>query len=277
MTSDRTTIIAEIGENHVGDWEMAQRMVVEAARAGADIVKFQSYRGVDVADNDPEREWFQRVELPDEMHLKLARVARENGVEFLSSPFTLERARFLCEKVLLRSIKIASSEMLNRPLLRYVAGRAQTVYLSTGMATLEEVREAVDLLRNVPRVVILHCVTQYPLRDSDANLRAIPGLREAFPWREIGYSDHTIGLLAPVVAVSLGATVIEKHFTLDKGLPGTDHILAVTPDELREMVGMIRATEQLLGAARKEPVEAELAIREAVRSRFPKTAGQEAV
>jgi len=270
----RTTVIAEIGENHVGDWDRARRMVAEAARTGAQIVKFQSYRGSDVAEDDPEKEWFHQVELPDAMHLELAELARANGVQFLSTPFTLERARFLCERVGLTSIKVGSSEMLNLPLLDYLNGRAQTVYLSTGMATLEEVRQAVARLGRIRRLVILHCVTQYPLQDADANLRAIPLLRNAFPQHEVGYSDHTIGLLAPVVAVSLGATVIEKHFTLDKTLPGTDHILSVTPEELRQMIGMIRRAEELLGAARKEPVAAERVIREAVRTRFPKQAAE---
>ncbi len=266
----RTIVIAEIGENHIGDWDRARQMVVAAARAGADIVKFQSYRGGDVADDDPEREWFVRVQLPDALHVELAELARRQGVGFLSSPFTIERARFLCERVGLSAIKIASSEMLNGPLLDYVSRCAKTVYLSTGLATLDEVREAVARLRGVPEVIILHCVTQYPLQDVDANLRAITVLREAFPGRRIGYSDHTIGLLAPIVAVALGATVIEKHFTMDKSLPGTDHLLSVTPEELRTMVEWIRQAERLLGVARKAPVPAELAIRDTVRRRFQK-------
>lgn len=275
MTS-RTQIIAEIGENHVGDWDRARRMVVAAAQAGADIVKFQSYRGRDVSQADPEKEWFSRVELPDELHFELAEFARRSGVEFLSSPFTVERARFLCERLGLRSIKIASSEMLNRPLLRYVAGRTETIYLSTGMATLDEVKEAVQILRGVPRVVVMHCVTQYPLKDEEANLRAIRTLRETFPDHPIGYSDHTIGNLAPVLAVAIGATVIEKHFTLDKSLEGTDHALSVTPPELSEMVKIIRKAERLLGERKKHPIPSEMAIREMVRNRFLKTAEEPA-
>lgn len=266
----RTVVIAEIGENHVGDWDRARRMVIEAARAGADIVKFQSYRGQDVSETDPEREWFTRVELPDPVHVELMELARKNGVEFLSSPFTLERARFLCEQLGLRAVKIASSEMTNAPLLRYVAGKAETVYLSTGMATLDEVRRAVEILGTVPRVVIMHCVTQYPLQETNAHLRAIQVLRQAFPNHSVGYSDHTVGLLAPLLAVALGATVIEKHFTLDKSLPGTDHVFSVTPDELRELVAQIRRCELLLGAAEKQPVPAELAVRSVVRARFHK-------
>ena len=266
----RTTIIAELGENHVGDWDRARRMVIAAAEAGVDIVKIQSYLGSDVADDDPEKAWFTQVQVPDAIHVELAELARRHGVEFLSSPFTVERARFLCEGLGLRSIKVASSELLNRALLDYINGYAETVYLSTGMATLEEIGHALRELPKVARVVIMHCVTQYPLKDDDANLLAIQALREAFPDRPIGYSDHTIGLVAPLAAVALGACVIEKHFTLDRSLPGTDQILSVTPEELRTLVGQIRHVERLLGSPQKQPVAAELAIRDAVRSRFPK-------
>jgi len=266
----KTTVIAEIGENHMGDWELARRMVKAAAQAGADVVKFQSYLGSDVADNDPEKEWFSQVQLPDKMHLELAHLAQTQGIAFLSSPFTVERARFLHDVVGLHAVKIASSEMLNEPLLRMVNESFETVYLSTGMATLEEVRQAVGWLPSVKRLVILHCVTQYPLKDEDANLRALKVLHQAFPHQEIGYSDHTVGLVAPVVAVALGATVIEKHFTLDKSLPGTDHILSISPDELKTLITTIRQTERLLGQAQKEPIEAERIIRQMVRERFTK-------
>jgi sialic acid synthase SpsE len=267
----RVTVIAEIGENHGGDMDLARQMIIEAASAGADIVKFQSYRGSDLAPDDPEREWFNRVALSNEAHHELARVARANGVGFMSAPFTLERARFLIEELELRAIKIASSEMLNLELLDYIAGRADTVYLSTGLADLEEVSVAVRRLEPVPALVVMHCVTQYPLADSDANLRAISTLATAFPDRRVGFSDHTIGLLAPLLAVALGATAIEKHFTLDRSLPGTDHVLSLTPPELAVLIGDIRRTELLLGAPDKQPVQAELAIRDFVRSRFPKS------
>ena len=266
----KTRIIAEIGENHVGDWDRARQMVVAAAHSGADIVKFQSYRGCDVAGEDPEKEWFHRVELPNELHFELKELAQQNGVEFLSTPFTVERARFLCEELGLAAIKIASSELTHAPLLDYVNRHAQRVYLSTGMATLDEIRQARERLSQVPDRVILHCVTQYPLRDEDANLQAIQLLKEEFPEDRIGYSDHTVGILAPVLAVALGATVLEKHFTLDKSLPGTDHVLSATPEEFSQMVRWIRQAEQLLGEEKKEPVAAEWAIRDLVRGRFPK-------
>lgn len=270
MSSSHVTVIAEIGENHLGDLGRAREMVIAAARAGADVVKFQSYRGEDVAPDDEEREWFEQVALTDTAHFELFELARSEGVEFLSAPFTLERARFLVEELGLSAIKIASSEMLNEPLLDYLDGRVQTVYLSTGLADLDEVERAVRRLESVPDVAVLHCVTQYPLRDEDANLLAVRTLAEAFPTRRVGYSDHTIGTVAPIIAVALGATVIEKHFTLDRSLPGTDHVLSVTPPELEELVREIRASEVLLGSPGKRPTESELAIREAVRSRFPK-------
>lgn len=265
-----TIVIAEIGENHLGEKGRARQMVIEAAKAGADIVKFQSYRGSDVADNDPEKEWFVKVELSDEMHFELKELAEKNGVEFLSSPFTVERAGFLCEKVGLKKIKIASSEMLNLGLLDYVNHHADTVFLSTGMATFEEIRQAVGHLSKVRQCYLLHCVTQYPVQPQDVNLAVITRFKKEFPEYSIGFSDHTIGIMASVIAVALGAEVIEKHFTLDKTLPGTDHVLSMDSQELREMIRQIRQVEVLLGDPDKKPIEAEKKIVQFVRARFPK-------
>jgi N,N'-diacetyllegionaminate synthase len=268
------TVIAEIGENHGGDMALAREMVERAAAAGADVVKFQSYRGADVAPDDPERDWFTQVELSDDAHHDLAELARSLGAEFLSAPFTVERAQLLVEGVGLDAVKVASSEMLNLALLDYLNGRVGTVYISTGLSNLDEVRQAVDRLADVPRVCVMHCVTQYPLADEDANVRAISTLAEALPDEriEIGYSDHTLGTTAPLLAVALGATTIEKHFTTDRSLPGTDHVLSLLPDELEEMVREIRRAEAMLGSGEKQPVEGELEIREFVRNRFPKAA-----
>lgn len=268
--SRETILIAEIGENHIGDWDRARQMVAEAARAGADVVKFQSYRASDVAPGDPEKEWFAQVQLPDELHFELVEHAQACGVEFMSTPFTVERARFLCERVKLRKIKIASSEILNFSLLDYVNQNAQEVFLSTGMSTLEEIGRALGHLDRVREVCLLHCVTQYPAQDEEVNLRAIPSLSRAFPDRLIGYSDHALGTEAAVAAVALGATVIEKHFTLSKTLPGTDHILSATPDEFFEMSRRIRRLEVLLGEAVKAPVPREKQIRDFVRNRWRK-------
>lgn len=272
----RTIVIAEIGENHLGDLERAARMVAAAAAAGADCVKFQSYRGRDVADDDPEKDWFERVELSDEAHYALREHARRHGVEFLSSPFTLERARFLLEELGLTKIKIASSEMLNYPLLDYVNARAQTVFLSTGMSTLEEVDRALARLKRVPERYVLHCVTQYPAEPGELNLRVIRTLQTVFADCRVGYSDHSLGIDACLAAAACGAQVIEKHFTLDKTLPGTDHVLSVTPDELRELVTRLRRLETMLGSPVKQPTPRELLIRESVRGRFAKGAAVKA-
>jgi N,N'-diacetyllegionaminate synthase len=270
----RVRVIAEIGENHGGDIELAAQMIERAAAAGADVVKFQSYRGADVAPDDPEREWFTQVELSEDDHRALLELARAHDVEFLSAPFSLERARLLVEDLGLTAVKVASSEMLNFGLLDYLNGRVETVYISTGLADLDEVRVAVDHLGDVPDVTVMHCVTQYPLADELANLNAVRTLSDALPGRQVGYSDHTIGTTAPLLAVALGATTIEKHFTVDRSLPGTDHVLSLLPDELERMVGEIRRAELMLGSGHKRPAEAELEIREFVRGRFPKTALQ---
>lgn len=270
MDSRHTIVIAEIGENHMGDMDIAHRMIEEAAAAGADIVKFQSYWGKDVPAEDDEREWFTRVQVSDEQHRELKTHAEKLGVEFLSSPFSMERVRFLCEGLGLEKIKIASSEMMNFPMLDYVNQHASTVFLSTGLSNLEEIDESLSHLRQVPHCYVLHCCTQYPALDMQANLQAIATMRNAFPGQIIGYSDHTLGIEAAVAAVALGAQVIEKHFTLGKELPGTDHIVSADPTELKEMIERIRRLEVLLGDGVKQPVAAELEIREFVRNRWAK-------
>lgn len=268
--AEKSVIIAEIGENHLGDMARARQMIAEAARSGADMVKFQSYLASEVADADPEKEWFAKVQLSDKAHYELKEWAEKHGVEFLSAPFSLNRARLLCEGLDLKKVKIASSEMLNFPLLDYVNKHVDVVFLSTGMATIGEIRLALTHLEKVKTCYIMHCVTQYPVRPEQANLRAINTLITEFPRHRIGYSDHTIGILAPIIAVALGARAIEKHFTLDKTLPGTDHVLSATPQELREMVDRIRETETVLGEPAKEPTLEERKIRDFVRGRFPK-------
>jgi N,N'-diacetyllegionaminate synthase len=266
---EKVIIIAEIGENHVGDMEMAKKMISVAAKAGADIVKFQSYLASEVADTDPEKEWFTKVQLSDEAHHELKKYADQCNVEFLSSPFSINRAKLLCEGLGLKKIKIASSEMLNLPLLDYVNNHAGTVFLSTGMATLDEIKKALSHLNKVD-CYIMHCTTQYPTKPEDANLHAITTLKTTFPHYHIGYSDHTIGVQAALAAVALGAEVIEKHFTLDKSLPGTDHILSADPDELKQLVKGVREVEKMLGSYSKKPTEDEAKIKSFIYSRFPK-------
>src|SRR5262245_63038544 len=158
----KVIVVAEIGENHLGDLGRARDMVAAAAGAGADSVKFQTYRGADVADDDPERDWFSQVELSDAEHFELADVARQNGVEFMSAPFTLERARFLVEELGSDKVKVASSELTNVALLEYLAGRVRSVFLSTGMSFLDEVSSAADTLAPVEELYLMHCTTAYP-------------------------------------------------------------------------------------------------------------------
>ena len=266
----RTIIIAEIGENHGGDWELAKRMVRAAAASGADIVKFQSYLGSQVKDDDPEKEWFTKVQLPNEKHFELKRLAEELNVEFLSSCFSLERARFLLEELSLPKVKIASSELLNLRLLDYVNDRAKVVFISAGMADMNEIRESLSHLRSVPQVYLMQCTTQYPCEAKDANLSVITTFKRSFSNHNVGYSDHTLGIRACAAAVALGAEVIEKHFTTDKNLPGTDHVLSADPAEFKTMVEEIRNVEVLLGSSEKQPTAAEQSIRDFVRARFPK-------
>lgn len=268
--TQKTVIIAEIGENHIGNWDRAKKMVRSAADAGVDIVKFQSYLGSEVDDADEEKEWFTQVALPDEMHFELKVLAESLGVEFLSTPFSPKRARFLVEQLGLKKIKIASSEMLNFGILDFLNGKIDTIFLSTGLASLDEVKIAVSHLDQIPEIFILHCTTQYPCLPDQANLSVIPTLIATFPHHGVGFSDHTIGNVAAVTAVGLGAKVVEKHFTLDKSLEGTDHVLSNTPQELKALVEQIRQVEKLMGSPIKEPIPAELEIRDMVRARFPK-------
>jgi len=256
----KTTLIAEIGENHYGNMQLARSMVVAAADHGAHVVKFQSYRGEDTAPDDPEREWFKQVELSDEMHFELKELAESKGVRFLSSPFNMERTRFLVEQLGLKEIKIASGMLRHLKVLDYLNSKAdvvETIYMSTGLATLEEIRDSLSHLKDIRRVVILHCVSCYPTDDEDANLRAITTLQREFPEYEIGYSDHTRGIEACVAAVALGATVLEKHFTYNVLMPGDDHAGGMTPADLAELAHRVERIEKMLGTGQKVPCEKE--------------------
>lgn len=265
----KVIIIAEIGENHLGDIKLAKKLIKEAADAGVDYVKFQSYKPENFRRDDPEYKWFKKVYLSDEAHFILKEFAQRYKIKFLSSPFSLERAKFLCETLRLKEIKIASGIMLNFPILDYINERTDTVFLSTGMANIKEIKTALSHLNKVKKCYILHCVTQYPCKDEEADLLAIKTLQETFPEHEIGYSDHTIGYLAPLLAVSLGATVIEKHFTFDKNTKkGTDHILSVESAELKDMVDSIGKIKLLMGRENKKPSIGERKIKNFIRNRF---------
>ena len=264
----RTIIIAEIGENYLGDVDIAKQMITEVVKAGADIVKFQSYLASEASDDDPEKELFEKVQLTNDVHFELKRYAEAKGIGFVSSPFSMNRARFLCEELGLKKIKIASPMIANFPLLEYINNRATTVFLSTGMANLKEISDALQCFWGVDKCYVMQCTFQYPTNPEDANLHVITTLKDMFHNCSVGYSDHTIGTQAVLAAVALGAEVVEKHFTLDRNQLGTDHILAVDPDGLREMAEKIEEIEVLLGSYVKKPTKEEEAIKSFMRTRF---------
>lgn len=298
-------IIAEAGVNHNGELDKARKLVDIAAEAGADAVKFQTFSAErlaatsapkasyqkDTTDaSESQFEMLRKLELPASWHEELQTRAHQKGIEFLSTAFDLKSLEFL-ESINLPRYKIPSGEITNGPLLWQFARTGKDLILSTGMATLGEIElglailshgmvnkteptgldevwrhwsepQAAEGLKN--KVSLLHCTSQYPTPMEDVNLRAMETLRGAFGL-PVGYSDHTQGLLIPVAAVARGATVIEKHFTLDRRLPGPDHKASLEPSELEDMVEQIRSVSQALGDGRKHPQTGELDTRSAAR------------
>jgi N,N'-diacetyllegionaminate synthase len=270
----KTLIIAEAGVNHNGDMEMARRLIDVAAEAGADLVKFQTfkadrlvaihapkaeYQRQTTGSEETQHEMIRRLELTREMHEALIDHCRLRDVRFFSTAFDLQSIDLLVELGLDR-FKIPSGEITNLPYLRRVGSFAKPVLLSTGMATLADIEAALTVLERAgtprERVTILHCNSEYPTPMEDVNLRAMRTLREAFGV-SVGYSDHTAGIEVAVAAVALGATVIEKHFTLDRSLPGPDHKASLEPAELAAMITAIRNIERAMGDGIKRPSTSE--------------------
>jgi N-acetylneuraminate synthase len=266
-------IIAEAGVNHNGDLAAAKRLIDAAADAGADSVKFQTFRaeesvtaGTPLAAyqkrNDPASASFlqmlKRLELPEGSTKELMRHAEKRGILCFSKPAWLGAVDEL-EDAGAPLYKIGSGDVTFHSLLRRVARTGKPVILSTGMATIEEVREALDVLRaaGASELAVLHCVTSYPVEFPQANLKAIETLAKAFGDVPVGYSDHTLGSEAALAAVALGACIVEKHFTLDRALPGPDHKVSLEPAELAAMIRQIRNVEKALGHGRKELAECE--------------------
>lgn len=267
-------IIAEAGVNHNGDINRALDMVAAAAEAGADYVKFQTYRTENlVHTNAPKAayqaassgaaesqyEMLKRLELSQEKHEALIEAAKENNIGFLSTAFDEDSADFL-QQCGLDFFKVPSGEITNVPLLRRIGSFGRPVILSTGMANLGDIEAAIRWLceggLRRDEIVLLHCTSQYPADFPQVNLKAMQSLRDAFGLR-VGYSDHTLGIEVAVAAVALGATFIEKHFTLNRNLPGPDHAASLEPVELRSMVKAIRNIELALGDGVKRPVPEE--------------------
>jgi N,N'-diacetyllegionaminate synthase len=254
-TEKRVLLIAEIGNNHEGDVSVARELVEEAARCGADAVKFQTFRTEHyVRAADAERfERLKRFELPQEDVTGLAELARSRGLLFLSTPFDLGSVDLLAD--LVDAFKVASGDLTFVPLLRRIASTGKPVLLSTGMGELDEIRESVRVVRDAwgsdGELAVLHCVSSYPVPPEEASLRAIVTLQAELDCT-IGYSDHTVGLDAAPLAVALGAQIVEKHFTLDKNYSEfRDHALSADPAELRELVARVRVASELLGGAGK--------------------------
>lgn len=269
---DRIFIIAEAGVNHNGSLETARRLIDAAAAAGADAVKFQTFKTENLVCRNAKKAAYQmettgaeesqfdmlkKLELTPDMHRELISYCREKNILFLSTPFDLDSLYFLVDCGL-ATIKIPSGEITNYPLLKEAAKSGRRIILSSGMSTLEEVREAVAVLRanGGTDITVLHCNTEYPTPFSDVNLRAMQTIKEEIGI-SVGYSDHTPGIEASVAAAALGAEVIEKHFTLDKKMEGPDHKASLEPDELAEMVRAVRHIEQALGSGKKEPSASE--------------------
>lgn len=304
--SDDVFIIAEAGVNHNGDVATALEMIEVAAAAGADAVKFQTFRADALVTSTVGRPEYQSrnlgadgsqaamlraVELPDESYALLSARACDAGVEFMSTAFDEASLDFLIDEVGIGRIKIPSGELTNTPFLVRCAQRRLPMLVSTGMATMDEVRLALDAIafgllhESDPRslddmlgcsagssgqhalaesVILLHCTSDYPTAPEDANLRAMLSLRSEFGV-EVGYSDHTLGIEMSVSATALGASAVEKHFTLSRTMAGPDHSASLEPGELAELVRAIRAVSAGLGSGRKEPTDAERRVAPLVR------------
>jgi N,N'-diacetyllegionaminate synthase len=272
MKEQKVIIIAEAGVNHNGDILLAKKLIDVAAEAGADFVKFQTFKADKLVSKEAKKAAYQeknlqdgdntqhkmlkRLELSHENHLELIKHCQQQNIKFFSTAFDVEGIQYL-DKLGLTVFKSPSGEITNYPYLKELAKTEKPIILSTGMASLGEIEEAILVLEKYgcsrERITVLHCNTEYPTPMEDVNLKAMNIIGKAFGVA-IGYSDHTLGIEVPVSAVALGATVIEKHFTLDRNLPGPDHKASLEPEELKAMVKAIRNTELAIsGSGRKEP------------------------
>jgi len=270
-----TFIIAEAGSNHDQKLEQAKKLIDVAASAGVDAVKFQIFQAdkivartslkAEYMERVSEKEStygiFKRIELPREWLSGLAEYAKKRDLIFLCSTFDEEGVDLL-DKISVPAFKIASGEITNLPLLKYTAERGKPMIVSTGVSTMGEIEEAISTIKATGNesIILLHCVSNYPAAIEDTNLKCMATMQQAFGL-PVGYSDHTLGIVAPLAAVALGAIVIEKHFTLSKKLSGPDHFYALEPQELKAMVENIRTVEKLMGSPTKQPTKAELESR----------------
>ncbi|CAO1610837.1 N-acetylneuraminate synthase [Brochothrix thermosphacta] len=266
-------VIAEIGCNHNGDFNLAKKMVDVAISTGVDAVKFQTFKADKlISKYAPKAEYQKRttdseesqldmtrkLELGFDEYLKLKKYCEDKNVDVFSTPFDDESLEFLISTDM-AIYKIPSGEVTNLPYLQKIGSLNKRVIISTGMATMREIHDAVNILKEAGTedITILHCTTEYPTQYSDLNLNVIHTLKKEFPNESIGYSDHSIGYEVPIAATAMGATVVEKHFTLDQNMPGPDHKASATPDVLEKLVKGIRVIETALGSYEKRvlPIE----------------------
>jgi len=276
MSHNKTFIIAEAGVNHNGSLELAQKMIDAAVDAGADAVKFQTfkaeklvskyapkaeYQKKSTANDESQLEMVKKLELDATAHRTLIEYCKKKEIRFLSTPFDLESIDLLNE-LALDIFKVPSGEITNLPYLRKIGALKKKIILSTGMSDLREIEDALDVLTEagtpLEKITVLHCNTEYPTPMQDVNLEAMQTIKSSFPEIHVGYSDHTEGIEIPVAAVAMGATVIEKHFTLDKNMEGPDHKASLEPDEFKAMILAIRNIEKALGNGIKKPSPSEL-------------------
>jgi N,N'-diacetyllegionaminate synthase len=272
---NRVLIIAEAGVNHNGELSKAFRLIDVAKNSGADIVKFQTfqanllstmtapkakYQKHSAPSGESQYDMLKKLELDRETHLKLIAHCNQQEIEFLSTPFDLESIALL-HKLKLNRFKIPSGDITNYPYLEAIAAYNKEIIMSTGMSNLHEIGRAINILVSCgseqEKITILHCNTEYPTPMEDVNLSAMATMRDTFSVN-VGYSDHTEGIEVSIAAVALGATVIEKHFTLDRTLPGPDHKASIEPHELKLMCASIRNVEKAIGRDVKKPSKSEL-------------------
>lgn len=273
---NKTFVIAEAGCNHNGSLKMAFQLIDVAIAAGVDAVKFQTFKAEKViavnapkadyqkkttGSDESQLEMNKKLELDEAAHVKLYQYCHSKEIIFLSTPFDLESIDLL-NRLGLEIFKIPSGEITNLPYLRKLGALKKRLILSTGMTNLGEIEDALDVLNEsgtpLGNITVLHCNTEYPTPFEDVNLRAMQTICNAFPGISVGYSDHTNGIEVPIAAVAMGATIIEKHFTLDRSLPGPDHKASLEPDELNAMVQAIRNIEKSLGNGIKRPSASEI-------------------
>ena len=298
MQHHKTFLIAEAGVNHNGSIELAKKLIDAAVMAGADAVKFQSfvassivtagaskaeYQITNTGSKESQLEMLKKLELSHSQQRELHQYCQRSGIQFLSTPFDTASLNFLTADLGLETIKVGSGELTNAPFLFEVARLAKNIILSTGMSTIDEVADALGVIAFVmtdsknpsvssfksalassegrkavtSKVTLLHCTTDYPTVPSDVNLRAMLTLREKFDC-QVGFSDHSVGIHLAVAAVAMGATVIEKHLTIDRDLPGPDHKASLEPNEFKNLVDQVRDLENAFGDGIKRPTEVEL-------------------